>query len=397
MHLSREATSSKTSYNPILCLHKYSPGTGVSAGGISQPSSPGRLPPGHLTSPSILGPSPTNQLLLTLSLLPPLWQRKAKLQPHPGEQRWRLTGCKSTQVRWGGARGMLGRREKRGKMQCWTKVLGRASRPMVWIQPQAPVCSKGCIPVGHPQQHAAPPATLCLAGHWRDVAWQARADSEGFQRRLWDLEQALEQAQDDKRDMHEGNGRGGKGQAQESHTSVPARGASQAHPISPITLFCSAPKHPCHWHAKALAVRSLHPSYCAQTQSRPQPAEVTASPLPSVFEKEMVLAEVKPQPEVCGLCHMQNSVLIFTLPRSAEVELTFHPPPQGSLLPLPQPSRTGRGGMATPGAQPARETLNSHLLEPLLATGSGFPAQGLPACPSYCHHLSPSPLLGSQK
>eukprot|EP00076_Gallus_gallus_P006672 XP_001233177.1 coiled-coil domain-containing protein 153 [Gallus gallus] len=40
-------------------------------------------------------------------------------------------------------------------------------------------------------------------GHWRDVAWQARADSEGFQRRLWDLEQALEQAQDDKRDMHE--------------------------------------------------------------------------------------------------------------------------------------------------------------------------------------------------
>lgn len=51
---------------------------------------------------------------------------------------------------------MLGRREKRGKMQCWTKVLGRASRPMVWIQPQAPVCSKGCIPVGHPQQHAAP-------------------------------------------------------------------------------------------------------------------------------------------------------------------------------------------------------------------------------------------------
>lgn len=256
---------------------------------------------------------------------------------------------------------------------------------------------QGLHPGGSPPAARCPPATLCLAGHWRDVAWQARADSEGFQRRLWDLEQALEQAQDDKQDMHEGNGQGGKGQAQESHTSVPARGASQAQPISPITLFCSAPKHPCHWHAKALAERSLHPSYCAQTQSRPQPAEVTASPLPSVFEKEMVLAEVKPQPEVCGLCHMQNSVLIFTLPRSAEVELTFHPPPQGSLLPLPQPSRTGRGGMATPGAQPARETLNSHLLEPLLATGSGFPAQGLPACPSYCHHLSLSPPLGSQK
>ncbi|XP_065594535.1 coiled-coil domain-containing protein 153 isoform X2 [Cyrtonyx montezumae] len=38
---------------------------------------------------------------------------------------------------------------------------------------------------------------------WRDVGWQARADSKGLQRRLWELEQALEQAQDDKRDMHE--------------------------------------------------------------------------------------------------------------------------------------------------------------------------------------------------
>ncbi|NXJ10954.1 CC153 protein, partial [Odontophorus gujanensis] len=40
-------------------------------------------------------------------------------------------------------------------------------------------------------------------GCWRDVGWQARADSKGLQRRLWELERALEQAQDDKRDMHE--------------------------------------------------------------------------------------------------------------------------------------------------------------------------------------------------
>ncbi|XP_052553265.1 coiled-coil domain-containing protein 153 [Tympanuchus pallidicinctus] len=39
--------------------------------------------------------------------------------------------------------------------------------------------------------------------HWRDVAWQMRADTEGLRRRLWELEQALERAQDDKRDMHE--------------------------------------------------------------------------------------------------------------------------------------------------------------------------------------------------
>uniref|UniRef100_A0A8C3CFF9 Dynein regulatory complex protein 12 n=1 Tax=Cairina moschata TaxID=8855 RepID=A0A8C3CFF9_CAIMO len=38
---------------------------------------------------------------------------------------------------------------------------------------------------------------------WRDVAPWARADSEGLRRRLRELERALEQAQDDKRDMHQ--------------------------------------------------------------------------------------------------------------------------------------------------------------------------------------------------
>nr|XP_047919543.1 coiled-coil domain-containing protein 153 isoform X4 [Anser cygnoides] len=38
---------------------------------------------------------------------------------------------------------------------------------------------------------------------WRDTAQWARADSEGLRRRLWELERALEQARDDKRDMHE--------------------------------------------------------------------------------------------------------------------------------------------------------------------------------------------------
>ncbi|XP_021232037.1 coiled-coil domain-containing protein 153 isoform X4 [Numida meleagris] len=36
-------------------------------------------------------------------------QQKAKLQPQPGEQRWRLTGCKSTQFAgemWPGRRGL---------------------------------------------------------------------------------------------------------------------------------------------------------------------------------------------------------------------------------------------------------------------------------------------------
>ncbi|XP_075377311.1 LOW QUALITY PROTEIN: dynein regulatory complex protein 12 [Mycteria americana] len=38
---------------------------------------------------------------------------------------------------------------------------------------------------------------------WRDMAWQAKAGNEVLKRRLWDLEKALEQAQKDKRDIHE--------------------------------------------------------------------------------------------------------------------------------------------------------------------------------------------------
>ncbi|NXT90849.1 CC153 protein, partial [Anhinga rufa] len=38
---------------------------------------------------------------------------------------------------------------------------------------------------------------------WRDVTWQAKTDNEVLKRRLWDLEKALEQAREDKRDIHE--------------------------------------------------------------------------------------------------------------------------------------------------------------------------------------------------
>ncbi|NXT50896.1 CC153 protein, partial [Pluvianellus socialis] len=37
---------------------------------------------------------------------------------------------------------------------------------------------------------------------WRYMTWQAKADNEGLEQRLWDLEKALEQAQEDKRDIH---------------------------------------------------------------------------------------------------------------------------------------------------------------------------------------------------
>ncbi|NXV51711.1 CC153 protein, partial [Uria aalge] len=38
---------------------------------------------------------------------------------------------------------------------------------------------------------------------WRGMTWQAKADNEGLKRRLWDLEKALEQAREDKRDIRE--------------------------------------------------------------------------------------------------------------------------------------------------------------------------------------------------
>ncbi|KFP50382.1 Coiled-coil domain-containing protein 153 [Cathartes aura] len=38
---------------------------------------------------------------------------------------------------------------------------------------------------------------------WRDMTWQAKADNGGLKRRLWDLEKALQQAREDKRDIHE--------------------------------------------------------------------------------------------------------------------------------------------------------------------------------------------------
>ncbi|KAM6191128.1 dynein regulatory complex protein 12 [Sarcoramphus papa] len=37
----------------------------------------------------------------------------------------------------------------------------------------------------------------------RDTTWQAKADNGGLKRRLWDLEKALQQAREDKRDIHE--------------------------------------------------------------------------------------------------------------------------------------------------------------------------------------------------
>ncbi|NWW88424.1 CC153 protein, partial [Rhynochetos jubatus] len=38
---------------------------------------------------------------------------------------------------------------------------------------------------------------------WRDMTWQEKADNKGLNRRLWDLEKALDHARKDKQDIHE--------------------------------------------------------------------------------------------------------------------------------------------------------------------------------------------------
>ncbi|KFQ80910.1 Coiled-coil domain-containing protein 153 [Phaethon lepturus] len=53
---------------------------------------------------------------------------------------------------------------------------------------------KAALEVDMPKEHLVP---------WRVMTWQAKADNEGLKRRLWDLEKALEQAQEDKREIHE--------------------------------------------------------------------------------------------------------------------------------------------------------------------------------------------------
>ncbi|XP_074417619.1 LOW QUALITY PROTEIN: dynein regulatory complex protein 12 [Larus michahellis] len=47
------------------------------------------------------------------------------------------------------------------------------------------------------------PVRLQLAVSWRYVTWQAKADNEVLQRRLWAWEKALEQARKEKRDFRE--------------------------------------------------------------------------------------------------------------------------------------------------------------------------------------------------
>ncbi|KFW95070.1 Coiled-coil domain-containing protein 153, partial [Phalacrocorax carbo] len=58
---------------------------------------------------------------------------------------------------------------------------------------------------------------------WKNVYWQAKADNEVLKRRLWDLKKALEQAQDDKRDIHEAEGREMTWQYQQLQKQTEAR------------------------------------------------------------------------------------------------------------------------------------------------------------------------------
>ncbi|NXU29894.1 CC153 protein, partial [Thalassarche chlororhynchos] len=54
---------------------------------------------------------------------------------------------------------------------------------------------KAALEVDMPKEHLVP---------WRDTTQQAKSDNEVLKQRLWDLEEALEQAWEDKQDIHEG-------------------------------------------------------------------------------------------------------------------------------------------------------------------------------------------------
>ncbi|XP_074972563.1 dynein regulatory complex protein 12 [Phalacrocorax aristotelis] len=73
---------------------------------------------------------------------------------------------------------------------------------------------KAALEVDMPKEHLVP---------WKNVSWQAKADNEVLMRRLWDLKKALEQAQEDKRDIHEAEGREMTWQYQQLQKQTAAR------------------------------------------------------------------------------------------------------------------------------------------------------------------------------
>ena len=165
------------------------------------------------------------------------------------------------------------------------------------------------------------------------MTWQAKADNAGLRQRLCDLEQARE----DKQDIHESEGRDGRGQWDRRRDPTPwccCRKPAKFTPSLPsalttlpqttLLLASPAPSRAVSrlrlWTRTCCTPRCLHSAQAeATTEAETSlPAEVIALLFPLVLKKGLTLAEVKPQPEVCGLCHMQNSMLIFTLPRSTE-------------------------------------------------------------------------------
>ena len=118
------------------------------------------------------------------------------------------------------------------------------ARVVVWVTCQEALCPHGS------------PMHLWLEVPWRDMTWQAKADNGGLKRRLWDLEKALQQAREDKRDIHEGEGRGGRGQwdrcrdptpwccfGKPAKLTPPLLSALTAQPQTTLLLANPAPSH----------------------------------------------------------------------------------------------------------------------------------------------------------
>lgn len=208
------------------------------------------------------------------------------------------------------------------------------------------------------------PVHLWLAVPWRDMTWQAKADSEGLKRRLWDLEKALEQAREDKRDIHEGEGRDGRGQWDRGRDPTlwccwgkpavlipPLPSALIAQPQSILLLVSPALSH-------AVSKGSGHGLTAPQIPA--QAEETTEADFPAC--KSHCLAISVSAQEGADFSSGKTSARGLRSPPYAKLRAHFHSPTldrevklslQGSLLP-PAP------GIVT--ALPGRERAHTRLL-----------------------------------
>ncbi|XP_068773099.1 dynein regulatory complex protein 12 isoform X3 [Struthio camelus] len=151
---------------------------------------------------------------------------------------------------------------------------------------------------------------------WRGMAWQASTDHEGLKRRLRDLEKALEQAREDKRDMHEAMAR----QYQELQEQTASRRRSLE-----------------------MEVKSLQEQLAASLRERQLTQEMAAQAL---AEKDVTITQLQSrldtmEMEYEKILHVSGDVAVGGCPRQRSNPSSLSPLPPGQ--PGPCLGQAGRG------------------------------------------------------